>query len=110
AEDWSRTSARIPLAALAARDRQAAEKVRTFSGWLSLAHPLTTGADLPCADAKAAQTLERWLTASEGTGRQITRLFGRRNEPLMEELGRSLKWSRNEDWLTLQARAPLAKK
>lgn len=105
-DDWNKTSAQVLLLMMPAADRQTLEKVRAFGGTVQLSPDFTVRAEFECADAAAAQKLEKYLVRPEAE-RKPLRLLGSRPEAADagRELAESLKATRDEAWLTLQARA-----
>jgi hypothetical protein len=106
ADDWDKTSARLLLAGMSKEGRQALENVRTFGAWLQFGEGLTLNESFRCRDARSAEELERYLVPPEEERKPIKLLGGRPEmEAVARELARTLKAARQDEWVTVQAKA-----
>jgi hypothetical protein len=106
ADDWERTTAKVPLAFLREPDRRVLEGVRTFGVALRFGEGLTLTGACHCADAAAARALEERLAPPAGSdAKRLALLDAGQAGPVGRELAQSLKVVREDDWLTLQAKA-----
>jgi hypothetical protein len=102
ADDWERTT----LAFVPKDDRAALDRVRTFGVALQFGDGLTLTGAFHGADAAAAKRLEERLAPAEGGARKTLPLLGGRagSGPVARELARTLAATREDAWLTLQAK------
>lgn len=89
ADDWAKTAAGAVLADLPAPDRDRLLTVQSLAAWAQPGNDaVTLSVVARCADDKAAESLETWLTAKMGANPA------------------ELKQSREGAWLTVQFRSP----
>jgi hypothetical protein len=106
ADDWDKTSAKLPLAGMSKEGQQALENVRTFGAWLQFGEGLTLNESFRCRDARSAEELERYLVPPEEERKPIKLLGGRpETEAVARELAGTLKAARQDEWVTVQAKA-----
>lgn len=104
--DWNKTGLRLLLPTMPVAERETLEKLRSFAGSVQLTRELTVRGVFESADASAAERLERYLTPPAGERKPLRLLGGRPDAAeLAQELAESRKVTRDDTWVTLQARA-----
>jgi hypothetical protein len=109
ADDWDKTGVRVLLAGRIEQGRRALEGVGTFGAWAEFGEGVTLNGSFRCRDVRSAEELERYLVLPENERKPVPLLGGRpETEAVARELARTLKAVRQDEWLTVQAKASAA--
>jgi hypothetical protein len=105
-EDWSKPVAKMALMMVPPPEREMLKQVRTLGIWLRLGDSMSLNAAVRCADADAAEHLDKYLAEKGATAAAVLGIFGdpEQARPVVDELARTMVRQREGDWVDVQAR------